>query len=409
MKYADCLHALSHVKEAMTAYQKVIEMAPTYQEARLALSNILLNKGKIAEAASILKQEYEEGKEVTTLGIDALYQRCRLLQAEKRWDEFIQAAVLLQYSHCYVLETEEEYSAVMANQTSKRRNEALRDLKAQSKKPTPEFIGSKICVSDMWDIFKLVSNKLLEQKRFEELQCLSLAGLTSTMFMKNTEMAKDCEFQALLSCFFNCNHYYAYLLVKDLVIKNINNPKAWNLFCLIITRSQESRHNRFCLRLMMKHQDHLALGFLNGHNAMISGTYKHALGEYMCILKERPNDSFATFCVGYTFIHMACQKFATKRHFLALQGFVFLTHYLKLKGECQEAYYNIGRALHQLGMKDMAIQYYKKALCAPVVIKGPDEEVFNLKREIAYNLSLIYQATGALDLAYMYSRKYIVV
>lgn len=42
-------------------------------------------------------------------------------------------------------------------------------------------------------------------------------------------------------------------------------------------------------------------------------------GEYMCILKEHPNDPFVVFCVGITFIHMACQKFATKRHLLTIQ------------------------------------------------------------------------------------------
>ena len=29
----------------------------------------------------------------------------------------------------------------------------------------------------------------------------------------------------------------------------------------------------------LQQQDHLALGILNGHNAMVAGTYKHALGR----------------------------------------------------------------------------------------------------------------------------------
>ncbi|GFY03415.1 general transcription factor 3C polypeptide 3 [Trichonephila clavipes] len=132
-------------------------------------------------------------------------------------------------------------------------------------------------------------------------------------------------------------------------------------------------------------------------------------GEYMCILKEHPNDPFAIFCVGITFIHMACQKFATKRHFLTIQGFEFLVRYSKMKGENQETFYNIGRALHQLGIKDAAIHYYKKALFSSPLITGPERDIFDLRREIAYNLCLIYQASGAMDLVYMYSRKYIVV
>ncbi|GIX70562.1 general transcription factor 3C polypeptide 3, partial [Caerostris extrusa] len=393
VKYADCSYALSNVQDAIEAYLKVIEMAPGYQEARLALSRIFLEMGKFDEAVNVLRQDFEDGEEGILLGIDALHERCKLLEANECWDEYISAGTLIQYSHCHYLETEEEFNAVIANQTCKRRNEALRDLKAQNKRFTPKF----------------VSNKLMEQKRYEELQSLSLACLSSVPFMKIPEYAKDLEFQALLSCYYNGSHQYTYLLVRDLVLRNLNNNKAWNLFCLIVTRSQENRHNRFCIRLMMKNQDHLALGYLNGHNAMISGTYKHALGEYMSILKEHPNDPFAVFCVGITFIHMACQKFATKRHFLTIQGFEFLVRYSKMKGESQETYYNIGRALHQLGIKEGAIHFYKRALLCPPPLTGPEQDTFDLRREIAYNLCLIYQASGAMDLVYAYSRKYIVV
>ncbi|CAL1271933.1 unnamed protein product [Larinioides sclopetarius] len=409
MKYADCWHGLLNIPEAIQAYLKVIEMAPAYQDARLALSRIYLQMGKIEEATNILRQDYEDGEEGVVVGIDALYQRCKLLEAEGYWDQYLAAATLLQYSHCYHLETEEEFSAVITNQTCKRRVEALRDLKNQNKKPTPQFIGQTIPVTEMWNIFKKVCILLMKRKRYEELQNLSLASLSSATFMKNPTYAKDLEFQALLSCYYNGSHQYTYLLVRDLVLKYLHSNKAWNLFCLIVTCSQENRHNRFCIRLMMKHQDHLALGYLNGHNAMISGTYKHALGEYMCILKEHPNDPFAVFCVGITFIHMACQKFATKRHFLTIQGFEFLVRYAKMKGENQETFYNIGRALHQCGIKDAAIHYYKKALNCPPLITGPEQDIFDLRREIAYNLCVIYQASGAMDLVYLYSRKYIVV
>lgn len=43
-------------------------------------------------------------------GIEALYERCKLLESEGRWGEYIPSGILLQYSHCYVLETEEEYN-----------------------------------------------------------------------------------------------------------------------------------------------------------------------------------------------------------------------------------------------------------------------------------------------------------
>lgn len=42
--------------------------------------------------------------------------------------------------------------------------------------------------------------------------------------------------------------------------------------------SQHQRHHRFCLRLLLKHPDNHALSVLCGHNAMVSGSFKHALG-----------------------------------------------------------------------------------------------------------------------------------
>ena len=87
----------------------------------------------------------------------------------------------------------------------------------------------------------------------------------------------------------------------------------------IITISQDLRHNRFCLRLMFKRPDHLPLGILNGHNSLVAGSYKHSLGEYVAALKQSPDDPLLNLLIGITFIHMASQKFATKRHSLVVQ------------------------------------------------------------------------------------------
>ena len=35
---------------------------------------------------------------------------------------------------------------------------------------------------------------------------------------------------------------------------------------------------------------------------------------------------------------------------LVVQASAFLQNYAKLRGQCQETYYNLGRAMHQLGI-----------------------------------------------------------
>ncbi|KAH9384821.1 hypothetical protein HPB48_026843 [Haemaphysalis longicornis] len=56
--------------------------------------------------------------------------------------------------------------------------------------------------------------------------------------------------------------------------------RVWNLFGLAVNLSPVMRQNRFCLRLLYKYPDSYPLGLLNGHNALVSGTYKHALGGW---------------------------------------------------------------------------------------------------------------------------------
>lgn len=62
-------------------------------------------------------------------------------------------------------------------------------------------------------------------------------------------------------------------------MENVNKPHLWNMFNQVTMHSQDVRHHRFCLRLMLKNPDNHALCVLNGHNAFVSGSFKHALGK----------------------------------------------------------------------------------------------------------------------------------
>lgn len=70
----------------------------------------------------------------------------------------------------------------------------------------------------------------------------------------------------------------------------------------------------------------------------------------------------------------------------------------------QESTYNLGRAAHQLGMKALAVEFYKKALEVE-----PLDRKFDLRREIAYNLILIYKESGAIPLARDVMKKYLTI
>ena len=59
--------------------------------------------------------------------------------------------------------------------------------------------------------------------------------------------------------------------------------------------------------------------------------------------------------------------------------------------------YNIGRAFQQIGLNHFAVHMYEDAMkCGPPtnVVDQVCEDSFDLKHEIAFNLSLIYRQSG---------------
>lgn len=79
---------------------------------------------------------------------------------------------------------------------------------------------------------------------------------------------------------------------------------------------------------------------------------------------------------------------------------------------CQEAYYNLGRAMQQLNILPAALFYYKRGLELGPSIQGEEldgDNIFDLRREIAYNVSIIYRNSDNHELARFYIEKYIVM
>ena len=278
----------------------------------------------------------------------------------------------------------------------------------------PEFQSeNQVTVEQEYSMYRQVCEVLFQQGRYVELQRLTFSALGSPVFARKAEVIKECEFLCLLSSFFNGDSYHAYNLVRELVVKNVGQAGVWNLFNLVIMRADDVRHNRFLMRLMSRNPDSLALGILNGHNCLVAGTYKYSLGEYMSAFKADSSNPLTALMLGLTFTHMACQKFSAKKHSLVVQACSFLNTYRSLRGDCQEVLFNIGRAMHQLNLLPAALFYYKRGLeVGPALPGGEDKDqhnIFDLSREIAFNMSLIYKGSGNLQLARMYTEKYITV
>jgi len=131
---------------------------------------------------------------------------------------------------------------------------------------------------------------------------------------------QECECLCLFSAFFNKDALFAFNYAREFIVKDVNNAKLWNLFNTIITsNTEDTRHNKFLMRLTTRHPDNVPMGILNGHNTLLSGTYKYSLGEYMNVFKVDRRNPIIPLMLGITFVHMACQKFSARKHSLVIQ------------------------------------------------------------------------------------------
>lgn len=271
-------------------------------------------------------------------------------------------------------------------------------------------LTSVLTKDDWWNLLLKAIYALCDLSRYKEAELLVDSSLEYYSFYEDRQKRKELEYFGLSAAILDKNFRKAYNYIRIMVMENVNKPQLWNIFNQVTMQSQDVRHHRFCLRLMLKNPDNHVLCVLNGHNAFVSGSFKHALGQYVQAFRANPDEPLYSLCIGLTFIHMASQKYVLKRHALLVQGFSFLHRYLDLRGPCQESFYNLGRGLHQLGLLHLAIHYYQRVLeLPPLTLEGIETDQTDLRRDTAFNLSLIYQSSGNTRMAQKMLYTYAVV
>ncbi|KAI7811198.1 general transcription factor 3C polypeptide 3 [Triplophysa rosa] len=413
LRHAECLKALGHLEVAVKSYSKVVEMAPMHLDARLALSTLQQRLGRPDMALEALEPMYD----TETLAQDAsaaqqelklLLHRSTLLSSQGRTDDYIDTLLtmlsmllkvgMVRAQVCVVSDTSSGVKHLQLVKVSRNKLTEIDDQEAAYL----DIKGKTSVLSrdDWWKLLLRCLAVMCDVKRFTEAELLVDSTLEYYSFYDDRVKRKELEYLGLSAAFLDRNFQKAYNYIRLMLMDNVERTQLWNVFNQVILHSHDARHHRFCLRLMLKHPDNHALYLLNGHTSLVSGTFKHALGQYMQAFRNQPNHPLHCLCVGLTFFHMACQRFVMKRHAVIVQGFSFLWRYVEFRGHCQESLYNLGRALHQLGLNHLALHYYEKALTlSPLHLEGIEDDQVDLRREIAYNLSLIYQSSGNKDMA----------
>ncbi|RXM27812.1 General transcription factor 3C polypeptide 3 [Acipenser ruthenus] len=382
LRHAECLKALGHMAVAVESYSKVVEMAPLHLDARISLSTLQQQLGRPEKALEALEPMHDPDTLAQDSGaaqqeLKLLLHRSTLLKSQGKMYDYVDTLLTM-----------------LAMLLKVAMNRAQVCLISSSWKT------SVLAREDWWQLLLRSVYTLCELSRFKEAELLVDSSLEYYSFYDDRLKRKELEYFGLSAAILDKNFRKAYNYIRLMLMDNVDRPQLWNVFNQVTMQSQDVRHHRFCLRLMLKHPENHALCVLNGHNAFVSGSFKHALGQYVQAFRAQPSEPLYSLCVGLTFIHMASQKFVLKRHPLLLQGFSFLNRYLELRGPCQESFYNMGRALHQLGLVHLAIHYYQRALTCPAPhLEGIEDDQVDLRREIAYNLCLIYQSSGNMVMA----------
>lgn len=412
LRHAECLKALGHMEAAASSYTRVVDMAPQHLEARLSLATLQQQLGRMDLALQALESMYDsetlaQDSSAAQKELKLLLHRSTLLKTHGQVQDYLDTMITM---ISMLLKVSMQRAKVCVRFVNVSGKTHLRLVKV--KDMLPEFADHETAYldntgktnvmskEDWWQLLVTCLQTLSEVRRYEETELMVDSAMEFYSFYDSKPHRKELEFFGLSATILDRNYCKAYNYIRLMLMENVELPQLWNVFNQLTITSHHQRHHRFCLRLLLKHPDNHALCVLCGHNAMVSGSFKHALGQYVQAFQAHPDNPLHSLCVGLTFLHISSQKYVAKRHALVVQAFSFLWRYLELRGECQESLYNLGRALNQMGLTHLAVHYYQKALTLlPPQLEGIAVDQVDLRREIAFNLALIYQSSGNMELA----------
>lgn len=317
LRHAECWVGCKDLKKAIKSYENVRKLSPQHLGARTALAKLYQLKGQYNKAIEILHQDPESD----TLNLEVIYQRTLLLFKVKRYDEYFQSGMLLFSRHCAHIRNKVEVSALSRACVLRQRLETLQlhrfSRGEKFEEENAPIFSNNSELSEKKEFFLLLQMCKLgcRLKRYGLLQRVCFSALTSKRFEKRNF---HIMFLCLLSCIYNNDSYHGYNIVRSL-IRACEKPSSWNLLNIIVQKAEDSRHNRFIMRILGREDIFSYLNIMHANNCLISGTYKYALNDYISLFKVMPSALLALL-IGVTLLQMACQKFSSKKNQLVIQG-----------------------------------------------------------------------------------------
>jgi tetratricopeptide (TPR) repeat protein len=171
---------------------------------------------------------------------------------------------------------------------------------------------------------------------------------------------------------------------------------------------------------------------LLGHEWAIFKKHQEVVDHYLNAYILDPEQPLTSLCLATYLLMLANHQLSKNRHEVVNKAFAFFLHYQHLRrtipapqlethehfmilsepAKRQEAFYNFGRAFHEIDLPHLAMDQYEQALS--MVDDYPDlldvsssETKLNVTRQAAFNLSLLYKKSKAPELALEVITKYL--
>ncbi|KRY38045.1 General transcription factor 3C polypeptide 3 [Trichinella spiralis] len=412
LKYADFLIAINETNQALEIYERTMEKQPTQPLARLKLATLLQKLGRVEEAMEVLELFDKRGvDELGALDAELLYEQCQILGRKQLWSQYFISGKHLMAMYFKEIQSQKCFAQIRNSYISRSANFRTCVLNTVANSPlkklvnrVPEvgkFAKKLITGKQLWGVFDKLCDICIENEQYEELLHLTAFASQSMMLLKAGYL-KKIDSRLLLAAV-QCRNVNVIWNVFRYCVAVVDENYYWNLLGMIFTMTQDVCSNRYILRQIALSPDCVPLAWINGNNSLVAGSHQHALVEYFYVQLSHPDIPLINLLEGLSLLHMGSRRLMLRAQDCSIQALAVLSRYKCLRGDCQEVYYNFGRAMQQLGIIHLAICYYRKVLQMEPEVKMTNNtnegeyflsNPFDLRPLAAFNLSVIYFQSG---------------
>lgn len=167
-----------------------------------------------------------------------------------------------------------------------------------------------------------------------------------------------------------CKDYQAVLGAVKFLCERENSPDSWALLATVARRVDSAANLRTWLKRYLKRKPGEKYAeMMLGVNYFQTGFYPLAIQHFWALYRSNPNDPLLNLYVlsrnlGLSHLYTITSRTTLRKDVPFAKAFYFLRKYKSIRKALHpaEAYYNLGRAYHQVSYCHLADHYYRKIL-----------------------------------------------